>query len=80
MIIFATVMNIVAVLQTFAEVYVLTGGGPGTATYTVLMRVYDIAFSQYKLGYAAAASWIMAAVAIGASVVFMWRTGFFKRG
>jgi len=80
MIIFATIMNIVGCLQCFAEPYILTRGGPGNATYSVLMRIYNMAFGQYQFGYAAAGSWVLALVAICASVLFMWGTGFFKKG
>lgn len=38
----------------FAEVNVLTGGGPGMASYTLVYMIYQQAFTFYKMGYASA--------------------------
>lgn len=38
----------------FAEVRVMTGGGPGMSSYTLVYMIYTQAFEYYKLGYASA--------------------------
>ncbi len=39
-------------LQIFDLVYMLTGGGPANATSSLVMRIYEIAFKEYNVGYA----------------------------
>lgn len=47
------------VFKTFDIVYALTFGGPGQSTTVVSFYIYRQAFTQFKLGYAAALSWIV---------------------
>lgn len=37
-----------------AEVKVMTGGGPGNATYTLVYHIYTEAFTKFDMGYASA--------------------------
>lgn len=37
-----------------AEVKVMTGGGPGNATFTLVYHIYTEAFTKYDMGYASA--------------------------
>jgi multiple sugar transport system permease protein len=46
-------------LKVFDTVYVLTRGGPGTATYVASMYNYVLFFGNYQVGYAAAMSYII---------------------
>ena len=43
----------------FDIVYGLTFGGPGNSTTAVSFYLYRQAFTQFKLGYGAALSWIV---------------------
>lgn len=47
------------IVKFFDKIYVLTGGGPGTATQTLTYYVYKTAFKFMKLGYGAAISIIL---------------------
>lgn len=40
--------------QVFDQVYTMTGGGPGTATVTMVLSIYQAGFKQYQMGYASA--------------------------
>jgi multiple sugar transport system permease protein len=40
--------------EIFAEPFVMTGGGPGTATETLSMHIYRTAFNFFQMGYAGA--------------------------
>jgi multiple sugar transport system permease protein len=40
--------------QVFDMVYVMTNGGPGRATLTLVLSIYNAAFREYKFGYASA--------------------------
>jgi multiple sugar transport system permease protein len=47
------------VFKTFDIVYALTFGGPGQSTTVATFYIYRQAFTQFKLGYGAALSWIV---------------------
>jgi raffinose/stachyose/melibiose transport system permease protein len=51
-----TFMSITGGLKLFDIPYVLTNGGPGTATETVATVIYRMAFNQDRFGYATAIS------------------------
>lgn len=53
------VYNIIGGLQVFDSVQIMTGGGPSGATTVMMERIYNYAFSMYKMGYATAWSWIL---------------------
>lgn len=50
----ASVMGIITALQIFDQPYVLTRGGPGDSTRTVVMMIYESAFRQLEFGRASA--------------------------
>jgi len=58
-----TVLALIRAVQVFDEVFVLTGGGPGSATLFVVQFIYQTAFAESirLYGIAAAASLVLAA-------------------
>ncbi|MEV6823985.1 sugar ABC transporter permease [Amycolatopsis sp. NPDC051102] len=52
---FVLVVETVAAFQVFDTVYVMTGGGPVRASYTLAYAVYDYGFRYFDVGRAAAA-------------------------
>ena len=50
----ASVMGIISALQVFDQPYVLTRGGPGDSTRTVVMVIYESAFRELEFGRASA--------------------------
>ncbi|MFM9282064.1 carbohydrate ABC transporter permease [Paenibacillus jiagnxiensis] len=65
---------ILVTLQTlgvFTLIYAMTGGGPGTATQTLPIFMYNQAFVNYQLGYGTAISLILLLIGILASLVYM---------
>lgn len=56
---FNVVMGFISGLQTFAEPYVMTGGGPDNATLFLGLHLYQSAFHYLKMGYASAMAWVM---------------------
>ena len=58
------VLSLIRAVQAFDEIFVLTGGGPGSATLLLLQYIYEtgFAFRPQLFGLAAAASLLMAAV------------------
>ncbi len=55
--------------QVFDLVYTMTGGGPGTATITMVMSIYQTGFKQYQMGYASAMSFILFLIIIVVSIL-----------
>ena len=50
--------------QVFDLVYTLTGGGPGRATMTLVLTIYNSAFKDYKMGYASAVSMVLLVIVL----------------
>jgi alpha-1,4-digalacturonate transport system permease protein len=67
------VLALIRAVQVFDEVYVLTGGGPGSATTFMVQYIYQTAFTQQvrQYGLAAAASLMLAAILFGLTLVQM---------
>lgn len=56
---FVLVVNTVRSLQIFAEVFVMTRGGPLHSTTTVVYYLYEQAFYRFDLGYASAIAYLL---------------------
>ena len=56
---FNTIMGVIAALQVFTFPYVMTGGGPHNASMFVMLILYQNAFNFFKMGYASALAWIL---------------------
>lgn len=57
------VLALIRAVQTFDEVFVLTGGGPGSATLLIVQYIYSTGFASQiqRFGLAAAASVVLGA-------------------
>nr|WP_237526656.1 sugar ABC transporter permease [Streptomyces sp. SID4913] len=62
-------LQVLASLKVFDQIYILTKGGPNGSTRPILEYVYDVGFTGYRLGYASAVSYIFFAIVIVVSVV-----------
>jgi multiple sugar transport system permease protein len=58
-IIIAFVIRGMEVIKLFDEIYLLTRGGPGTATETISLYLYKLAFEDFRLAYAGSAGFII---------------------
>ena len=56
---FALVMTLITSFQVFTQPYILTSGGPGVSTTTLVLYLYNNGFQFYKMGYASALAWIL---------------------
>lgn len=71
--IYVLIVGLASTLQTFTEVYVMTGGGPLQSTTTVGLLVYRTAFDYMNMGYASAMSFILGIIIMVLSIFsFMW--------
>ncbi len=71
---FILIMTLIGAFQVFDSVYMMTGGGPGTATLTVVYHIYSNAFQTFAMGYAAAIAWLLFAI-IFAITFIQFRVG-----
>ena len=61
---FNLIINIIQGFQVFAQVLVMTGGsggagGPLNSTRVYVLHLFELAFNQFKMGYASALAWIL---------------------
>ncbi|MGQ9556137.1 MAG: carbohydrate ABC transporter permease [Anaerolineae bacterium] len=69
---FLVVMGVIGSFQVFTATFIMTGGGPGNATLTIALYIYQRAFIGYEMGYAAALAYLL--FAILSVITFMqWR-------
>jgi len=56
---FVFVISLINSFQVFDQVLIMTNGGPAGSTMVLVQMIYNNAFRYYKMGYAAALSWIL---------------------
>src|SRR5690606_16926482 len=66
---FVIIINIIGAFQVFGQTYLLTRGGPELGTRVLVQYIYELAFNFYRMGYAAAVSWLLFVVIVGFSVI-----------
>ena len=67
---FVFVTHIIGSFQIFGQVFILTVGGPGDATRTVVQHLYETAFANFfHFGSASAMAWVLFAVILGFSLL-----------
>jgi alpha-1,4-digalacturonate transport system permease protein len=60
MLLVVIVLSVIRAVQVFDLIFVLTGGGPGTATLYIVQYIYQTAFDDRSYGLAAAAALLLA--------------------
>jgi multiple sugar transport system permease protein len=66
------VLQVIASLKVFDQMYIITSGGPNFSTRSVLEYVYDESFTNYRVGYASAVSILFFVVVLAVSAVWFW--------
>lgn len=66
---FVMIVALIAALQAFDQIYVMTGGGPYGTTQTVVMEIYTSGFKKLELGFASALSYVLLLVTLVLSLV-----------
>ena len=61
---FALVLSVIGTLQLFTEPFLITGGGPGNATLTLGVYLYQQGFRSFNFGYASAIGYAIAILAV----------------
>ncbi len=66
---FVVILEIVTSFQVFDLIYVMTGGGPVTASYSLVFMIYDQGFGYFNFGYASAAGVVLLVITLVVSAV-----------
>ena len=61
---FNLMMQTINALQEFTSVSIITNGGPNRGTYLLGLKIYEEAFTNSKMGYASATSWVLFAIVL----------------
>jgi multiple sugar transport system permease protein len=62
------VLQVIASLKVFDQMYIMTQGGPNFATRSILEYIYDEGFTNFRVGYASALSMLFFLVVLIVSV------------
>jgi multiple sugar transport system permease protein len=66
---FVALMTLIGHFQLFAEPYVMTQGGPGDSTRSIVLLLYEQGFRWWSLGEAAAIAAVLFAIVLGATLL-----------
>jgi multiple sugar transport system permease protein len=69
----ALVLRAVDALKSFDTIFVISGGGPGTASETLNLYLYQVAFAFYDLGYASAIVVLFFALILAVTLLLLRR-------
>lgn len=69
---FLLVTQFISAFQVFAQIQIMTRGGPGTSTNVLVYYIYTSAFTFYRMGYGAAMSWILFII-LFIITIFQWK-------
>lgn len=68
-VLYVMIMAIIGSFQVFTPAYVMTRGGPGLATSTVVYKIFNDLFTYFSFGTATAEALLLAVVIIGISMM-----------
>jgi multiple sugar transport system permease protein len=66
---FVVVTQFIAHMQVFAQPYIITGGGPGNHSRTVVMYLYETAWKFFRFGYASSIAVVLAIIMIVVTII-----------
>lgn len=74
------VLQVIASLKVFDQMYIMTSGGPNYSTRSLLQYIYDMGFTDLRSGYAAAASTLFFLLVLAVSTVWVFLTRHQEQG
>lgn len=66
---FVITITTINTFQIFDEPYIITNGGPGNASRTLALHVYEKAFKAYEMGYASSVSVVLFLIVLVITIV-----------
>ncbi len=71
------IISSISALKVFGEIYVMTGGGPEYGTLTMVYYIFNKAFTEFDMGYAAALALVLA---FFVGIISFINVAYFKKG
>lgn len=72
---FLTITGIISSFKVFGYTNIMTQGGPGSSTYTLVYYIYSAAFKYYKFGYASAIAVILFLILLVVTIIQWTQNG-----
>ena len=69
---FVVIISVINSFQVFDQALVMTNGGPGTATTTLVLRIYQAGFQSFDMGYASAMALVLFAAVFIFTLLQFW--------
>jgi multiple sugar transport system permease protein len=66
---FVLVTDMIWTFQVFTNVFVMTNGGPANSTLMYVLYLYNLAFRQYRMGFASALAWMFFIVIMALTIL-----------
>lgn len=66
---FVLIISMINAFQAFDQIYIMTNGGPGSATEVVCYLIYMNAFQYFKQGYASAMAYVLFIIIFAGSII-----------
>jgi len=66
---FVMIMSTISSFQVFAQVYMMTGGGPQESTTVIIYYLYQLAYVEHKMGKASALAFILFIIIFGITYI-----------
>jgi multiple sugar transport system permease protein len=73
-IVLVTTLQVIASLKVFDQIYLLQLGTPGpeNSTRPAIQYIYEAGFTQYRIGYASAMSFVFFVVVVAVAILSIW--------
>lgn len=69
---YLVIVRLIETFKLFTAVNIMTFGTPARANTTIVTRVYEEAFYNYKFGYASAEAWVLVLIILLITVIQFW--------
>ncbi len=69
---FNVIMGFISTFQVFTQAYIMTGGGPADRTLFYVLYLWNKAFQDFRMGYAAAMAWVLFLIILSLTLFQMW--------
>jgi multiple sugar transport system permease protein len=72
---FVLVTDMIWSFQVFTNAFVMTNGGPANSTLMYVLYLYNLAFRQYRMGFASALAWVFFILILGMTALIFRSSG-----
>lgn len=71
-ILFNLIIGLIGAFQVFANVFIMTAGGPGNASLMLNLYIYRNAFQNFRMGYASVLAWVLFSFVMILTLIQLW--------